>query len=372
MRFSILSSATALTLMSAAAAQTPRNLFEIHSTCTNFTDRGILGVNAGEMLMQVHKDYFIGVGHDNAGSAANILGFQYFTQDERPVTQETYYLVVRGEAPTGGPAFPGTPVLRAGPLLTPPSASITPAAWQITATLQTPAAVPMCDTYYFGGELAAAPAWNNPPGQDDGQSFHISTYFPLGVPPTQGDNPAPGATNLTWNTNFATMLPGQPSYSICTRIGMLVSAAVLNTGNVDPTTTVPCLQALGGESYGAGGLWPQSQGPGFLRNDGLKLRVRDANNANGVFVLFLGAPFGCPGLPLSGLANGALYLNPALFASLGSASLDAAGTGSLLVLPPGSSAAPLNRFTRFQAFTVGQAFTLPGNLTNLATTRYLP
>ncbi len=358
-----------LSLASAVAAQTPTNLFEIYSGCTNYTDRGTIGVNAGEMLMQVNKDYFLGVGQDVTGSSAGIMGFRYTTQDERPVTTETYYMVIRGQATSGGPAYPGAPIVRGGPLTTPPSTSPTPVAWIVTSTFATAVTVPLCDTYYMGGELAAAPAWNNPPGQDDGQSFHISTYYLLGG--TQADNPAPNALNLTWNVNFANNLVGQPGYSACTRIGTLVTSPVLNMGNIDPTTTVTCLLAQGGESYGAAGLFPQTMGQGGRRNDGLNARIRDAANPNGLYAVFLGAPAGCPGLTLSGIATGALYLNPSIFANVGTGLLDATGNGSITLLPAGTPG-PVNRFSRFQAFTLPQALTLPGSMTNFAVTRFLP
>lgn len=352
---------------SAALAAQTNNHFEINSGCSNYTDRGPLGINAGEMLVQVHKDYFAGVGHDAAGTGASIAGFRFVTQDERPATQETYFMVIRAATTAGAPVFPGPPLVRGGPLTTPVSTSITPLAWQVTATFVTPATIPLCDTYFMGGELAAAPLWNNPPGTDDGQSFHIATYYPLGG--TQGDNPAPNATNLAWVADFVTQTASQPTYANCIEIGTLVPSPILNTGNVDPTTTVACLVAQGGESFGAGGLWPAC-GIAGGRRDGLNVRVRDAASANGLFVLLLGARLGCPGVPLRGLGSGALYLNPAALATVGVGNLDAMGNGTIPVLPP-NAPCPFNRFTPLQAFTISSALTLPGAFSNLAVTRYL-
>ncbi len=363
-----LSGLLSLSLASAVTAQST-NLFQIYSGCANYTDRGTIGVSPGEMLMQVNKDYFLGVGQDSTGSSASIVGFRYITQDERPVTTETYYLVIRGEATTGGPAYPGAPILRSGPLTPPPSTSTTPLAWNLITILATAATIPLCDTYYMGGEFAAAPAWLNPPGQDDGQSFNISTYYLLGG--TQGDNPAPNAPNLTWNVNFANNQVSQPTYSACTAIGTLVTSPILSMGNIDPTTTVACLAAQGGQSYGAGGLWPRTMGQSGPRNDGLNARIRDAANPNGLFAVLLGAPAGCPGLTLSGIATGALYLNPAVFATVGIGFLDTTGSGSITLLPPGAPG-PVNRFSRFQAFTLPSTLTLPGSMTNFAVTRFLP
>lgn len=350
-----------LTLASAALAQTPVNLFDIYSGCTNFTSRGVIGASAGEYLLQIRSAHFSGIGHDSSGTGTRVTGFQYVTQDQVGNTPETYYLVVRTDNSGAPDCTAAGLALRAGPLTTPTSTVTTPVAWQITATLTTAATtVPLCNTYYVGMEFAAA-NWTN-----DGQSVHITDY-PL------GDNPGSGAPNLSWNClNNA---PIQPQFFETLRVGMLVESAVLHMGNVDPSLATTCLTGLGNRSFGVGGLFPACNGAAGPRNDGLDCRVRDAANANGVFVLFLGANVGCPGLPISGFANGALYLNPGgAFLQVATGALDTSGLGTATAVPPNTPAcaAVVNRFVDFQAFSLGPTFALPGNLTNRVAVNYRP
>ncbi len=358
-----------IALASTAMAQTPTNLFDIYSGCTNFTSRGSLGVNGGEVMIQVPSSHFAGVCQDATGAATSLSGFQYVTQDQSGVTTETYFMVIRADN-SGAPDCTTTPgrLLYAGPLTTPASTVTTPVAWQITATLATAStAVPLCSTFYMGAEMPAAPLWTN-----DGQSFHICTYYLLNG--TQADNPAPAAPSLAWDClNGA---PVQPGSARCVRIGLIAPSAMLKLGNNDSTltNTANCVTTLANVSFGAGGMWPQAQGTGGPRNDGLNFRVRDAANPNGVAIVFLGQNIGCPGLPLSGLANGALYLNPGgIFLQLAQGALDATGLSTGLLLPGSPAvASAVNRVIDFQAFTIGATFALPGNLTNRASIAYLP
>jgi hypothetical protein len=364
-----------LALASSAVAQ--NNYFDIYSGCTNYTSRGTLGTNAGEVLLQIPRTAFQGVCQDAGGTGTLLNQFQYVTQDQNGSTQETYFLVVRRD----DPVTPGAPditaaglLLRAGPLLTPATTILTPVAWIITATLATPSTVlPLCDTYYHGMEVAAAPGWTG-----DGQSVHICTYYNLGG--TQADNPAPIVTgfpdpiNVAWDHNFVTMVAAQPS-TRSIRLALGSAASVLNMGNVDPTAPATnCVSTLGGRSWGAGGMFPAGSASGRSpRDDGLDARVKDVGSASGVFQLFMSDTSTCPGLPLSFLASGALYLNVGLLIPLGSGVLDATGLGTTTVIPPGTvvPASIINRDLPFQAFTVGPSFTLPGKLSNKAATRYL-
>lgn len=347
-----------------AAAQTSTNVFEIYSGCTNFTSRGSIGANAGEYLLQVRSSHFAGVGHDATGGGTRLAGFRYVTQDQNGVTPETYSMIVRGDQSGSPDCTTAGRLFTTGPIATPPSTTIGPVAWQITLTLTTAStALPLCNTFYPGGDFPAAPGWT---AGTDGQSLHITDY-PL------GDNPAPNSPSLTWNClNGA---PVQPNFLETVRVDLLVESAVLNMGNVDPMLSTTCLTSLGNRSFGAGGLWPNCTGSTGPRNDGLDCRVRDLANANGVFALFLGSSVGCPGLPLGSLANGALYLNPAgPFVQIAAGGLNATGEGTATAIPPNTPACAraVNRFVDFQAFTVGPSFTLPGNLTNRASVNYLP
>lgn len=347
-----------------AHAQTPTNLFEIYSGCTNFTSRGSIGPNAGEYMLQVRSSHFAGIGHDVTGTSTRLIGFRYTSQDQNGVTPETYSMIVRADL-AGTPDCTNAGLLfTTGSLTTPPSTTVGVVAWNITTTLATVStALPLCNTYYQGGQFPAAPGWS---AGTDGQSLHITDY-PL------GDNAAPTAPSLTWNCLAGA--PVQPNFQETVRVDAIVEAAVLNMGNVDPGLTTTCLISLANRSFGAGGMFPQCTGSVGPRNDGIDARVRDAANAGGVFALFLGTAGNCPGLSLGSLARGSLYLNPAgPFVQIAAGALDAGGVGIVTAIPPNTAACgrAVNRLVDFQAFTVGPAFTLPGNLTNRASVNYLP
>lgn len=365
---SLLLLATAL-LASAATAQT--TYFDVFG-CTNFTSRGDTGPNAGEILMKMPDTHIQGLGHDATGTGTNLVGFQYYMQDQNAATVEQYYLIVRGDN-AGQPDYTGgsggsttpPPILRAGPLNSPGGSGTL--AWIVTATLNTPTTLlPLCSTYYHGSEVQAA-NWTA-----DGISWHIGTYY-LTNGVSIGDNPAPNAPKLSWNVNYNSQAVTTPGSPRCIRFALGLTSACLNMGNVDPTApTTNCVVSQNNRSWGAGGMWPQSNIG--TREDGLDFRVRDARSANGVYAVFIGADIGCPGIPLPGLADGALYLNPGALTTIGSGLLDGSGVGIGTVLPPNSgvTGAIINRTVSFQGFVIGPAFTLPGKLTNRAGTTYLP
>ncbi|MEZ5963441.1 MAG: hypothetical protein R3F56_06295 [Planctomycetota bacterium] len=341
-------------------AQTP-NIFEIYSGCTNFTSRGSIGSNAGEYLLQVPATHFSGLGHDPTGGSTILAGFRYTTQDQNGVTPETYSMVMRGDTAGTPDCSAAGLLLTTGNLTTPPNTTVGAIAWVITLTFTTPStAMPLCATFYQGGQFPAAPGWT--PGTD-GQSLHIVDY-------ALGDTAAPTAPSLSWNCLGGA--PVQPNFQETVRVDALVQSAVLNMGSVDPTTIVTCLQGLNNRSFGAGGLWPYCTGSAGPRNDGIDCRVRDATSAGGVFALFLGSNVGCPGVPLGGIANGALYLNPSGgFVQVVSGTLSTTGEGIATVVPPNTPCARfVNRYLDFQAFTVGASFALPGNLTNRASVSF--
>ncbi|MEZ5962607.1 MAG: hypothetical protein R3F56_02060 [Planctomycetota bacterium] len=344
-------------LAATAAAQTPLNYHDFWSGCTSSTSRGTLGLNPGEVLQLNPSSHFQGVGHDATGTSATLYAFKYTTQDQDASTPEPYTLLVRGESAGQPDPTPAGLLLSVGPLTTPSGTGVT--AWTITATLNTPwVGLPLCANYYHGADVAVRSS------TADGQTFHICNY-------TAADIPAAGAANLAWNIQAGT--PAQPGTPRVIRFTLGVQSPILKMGNVDPgTPSTNCVSTIGFRSFGAGGMYPACN---TVRADGLDYRVRDAANAGGVCGVFLGIGIGCPGVPLGGLANGALYLNPAgAFLQIGSGALDAAGENIGTVLPPGSSAcrAAVNRQLDFQAFTVGPTFSLPGNLTNRAGVTYLP
>lgn len=359
-----------IALASTAVAQSPVNYFEIYSGCTNYTSRGALGVNGGDNLLQIPASHFSGIGHDATGAGTVLTGFQYVMQDQNAATQEQYSLIIRADN-AGAPDPTAAGLLLQTTTLTSPSGSGT-LAWIVTVGLATPStALPLCNTYYHGANTVAAPGWTA-----DGLSWHICTYY--NVNGTAASNPAPtNVPNIAWN--IIAGAPTQPGGPRSIRYHLQLNAAVLNMANTDPTligVTTNCVSGLlnpagNPRDSGVGGMWPENGGG---RNDGLDCRIRDLASANGIWALFLGTNLGCPGLPLAGLANGALYLNPGgPFIQVASGGIDATGVGTAIVLPPGSAPGSIvNRFVDFQGFTIGSSLALPGNLTNRASVNYLP
>jgi len=355
----------ALTLAATATAQTP-NYFGIYSGCTNYTSRGNLGSNAGDNLLAVPATHFAGIGHDATGTGTVLTGFRHVLQDQNASTVEPYSFIIRADM-GGQPDCTTAGVLLQTTALNSPSGAGT-LAWIITATLTTPStALPLCNRYYYGLNFTAS-GWTA-----DGLSSHIGTYYVLGT--TQADNPAPNAPNVAWNCLAGS--PSQPASARTIRYELAVSSSVLNLGNTDPTligNAANCVSTLlnasgNPRSFGAGGLYPENAGAS--RNDGLDYRLFDAANPSGLYAVFLGVNLGCPGIPLGALANGALYLNPGgAFVQVAAGLLDTTGAANGTIIPPGT--APLvviNRPLDFQAFS---ALALPGNLSNRASTIYLP
>lgn len=355
----------------AAAANAQSNHFEIYSGCTNFTSRGTLGANAGEILIQVPGSNFAGVCQDATGTGTSLESFQYVTQDQNGATQSTYTMLVRADAAGQPDATAAGVLLRLGPLVTPPSTTTTPIAWVLTTALATPSTgLPLCGTYYHGMEVEAAPLWSV-----DGQSVHICSYFLMGV--TQADNPAPPPNpvpNVAWSIDYAANLVNQPAPRAL-RLGLGSPGPVLNMGNVDPYVSFQnCVMTMGYRSWGAGGIWPCSNSNrGGIRDDGLDARVRDAANANGAFAMFASSHFVCPGLPAPGGWFGAVYLSLPAMEYLAAGVIDAQGVGIVTLLQPGTPVplAVLGRAIPFQAFTLGPSMIGPGRLTNVAATTYL-
>lgn len=357
-----------LALASLATAQTTSNLFEIYPGCTNYTSRGSLGTDAGELLLQVPATSFAGVAHNDDGRSAQMNGFQCVGQDQDGRTPETYYNIVRCDIGGQPDCSRSGQCLRVGPFTVPGSSFSGPIAWVLTTNLATPFTTcpTPCVTFYMGIEVAAAPAWTT-----DGLSIHIATSVLTGG--TQADNPAPGAPNLAWECRAGTPNQSDPVRTL--RIGVLTPAAVLNIGNVDNTMgNSNCLSAFGNRSFGVGGMFPRCQGSSGPRNDGLDFRVRDVSNAGGFAFVFAGTPGSCPGQRLGGVAYGALYLNSGgALLQVGSAGLDYTGTGIGTILPPQSPVCTslVNRRVYLQSFSVGPSLSLPGRLSNECIVRYM-
>jgi len=343
-------------------AQARVNLAEIYpaATCTNYTSRGTLGGNAGEILLEWPESHFSGVGHDLTGNGTILTGFTHVVQDQNAATTSTYSLLLR-RAVGGRPSTDAAGILLQTSSLSLPQGTGT-IAWIITHDFASPTTVlPTCDTFYMGVSTVAAP-WPN-----DGLSWHMATATTVGG--TQGDNPAndPRVPNLAWDRVAGSAVATQPTPRTY-RFGLRVGAAVLNLGNIDLGWISGCGRLNNFTSYGLGGMWPQITGP---RADGLWCRVRDAASAQGSFVLLSSPLLACPGIPLPSLASGALYLYPDRLVPMALGSLGPDGEGTTQVASPGTIPTALaGRLLDFQAFTLGSAGVLPGRLSNRASTRF--
>ncbi len=349
------------------------NYFEIHGdpSCTYWTSRGSLGVDPGEILLQIPASHFSGVCQDASGTATVLTELRLLVQDQNTATQEPYYMVLRADA-SGAPAT-GTPLLRVGPFVQPNIGNVI-AAWDMIHTITASTAVPSCATFYVGAETVAAPGWP----QTDGLSVHMCSFYLLNNASFE-DNPAAPpdpVPSLGWNFNYNTNSVSQPGAARSVRFKLGSRAPTLHMGNVDPTMVGPsCLVGLGKRSWGAGGMFPASNGDGLgTRDDGLSARVIDLANRGGVFQLFMSDSQSCPGLQIGSLFTGTLFLNFANLIPVGSGVISAAnGEGIIPVIPPGVvlHRSMRGRLLPFQAITVGPTFTLPGNLTNMAGSTFL-
>lgn len=359
-----------LALVASAAAQAaPVNYFDLWSGCTNFTSRGAGGVNECDILQQVPSVNYAGIGHVAGGTGTTLNGFRYVMQDQNAATIENYSMIIRSDAAGAPDVTPTGVLLETAPIASPGGSGIL--AWQITLTLATASTVvPQCATFYHGAHVPANAGWT----ATDALSYHICTYFVTnGV--SRADNPATTYTgNLAWNVVRPANLVTQPGAPRNIRFELAVPSAVATLGNVDPTLVsdtfwqVNC-SANANRSWGAGGMYPMVGGS---RNDGLDIRVRDLANAGGFAVVFLGVDLGiCPGIPLTGLANGSLYLNPGALTQIGVGALSPTGESIQTILPPGAANSTFaNAVIDFQAFTLSPTLALPGSLSNRATVKY--
>ena len=339
---SLLSTTTFLLPVLAVAASAQSTLFEIYPSCTTHTWRGSIGVNAGEVLLQIPASHFVGVGHVPQGTGFEMTGMRIVTQDQDAGTQETYRLVLR-------PDVGGTPdctapgmLFMGGPLQLPPGTGIQ--AWVMSTTFTTPVSLPGCATYYAGVALDAAPLWTA-----DGQSIHMAMY-------ATGSNVAANAVNLAWNCGNGG--PTQPGPKRTLRIGLLVDAAVLNMGNVDVAGT-RCMGT--NPDLGAGGMWPVCEGTsGTPRNDALVARVRDAKFVGDYFQVRMWPTTTCPGFTFWPILHGGWYLSPGIsgipiaqgFLTAGEATVTTAVTSTFVK----SNCALLSLPMYYQAFVL-QGFT---------------
>ncbi|HEX5051820.1 MAG TPA: hypothetical protein VFZ65_08620 [Planctomycetota bacterium] len=253
-------------------------------TCTSFVGRPDLS-NAAEALMEINTDHMRGVG--DANGLIRLFGVYHWIADERLSTVETYDLVVRNGAASGGPDMsPAAEFLRISGLTTPPSSNPMRGTWiaydgfgiagGLVITVNQPPYAP--PRYYVGVDLPANPLWPT----TDGHSLFRADLLNAGTGAVFGENHRLGAPDPTWAG-----LHGAPSFSTPWTyiLGPFVTSPNLQIGGLDPTSN-----RLGapGANLSMNGLFPDISG--MPRSDGLTLRITDVIAPFGV--VFLGGSMG--------------------------------------------------------------------------------
>jgi hypothetical protein len=256
-------------------------------TCTSFVGRPDLAA-AGEALMEIRSDDFRGIGLVTAVAGGQVpimrlFGVFHWLADERLTTIETYDLVMRNGAATGGPDMsPAGQFLRIAGLTSPPSTNPQRGTWimydgfnilggfVITPQNQQTMAP---DRLYVGIGMAANPLWPT----TDGHSLFRADMLNAGTGATVGENHRLGAPPPTWAGKI-----GSPSFSTPWSyvLGPLVTSPNLHIGGLDPTSL-----RLGapGANLSMNGLYPDiSATP---RRDGLIVRVTDTITPFGLVAL---------------------------------------------------------------------------------------
>ncbi|MBK8097681.1 MAG: hypothetical protein IPK26_11275 [Planctomycetes bacterium] len=247
-------------------------------TCTSFVGRPDLS-RAAEALVEFDDQQFRGIG--DALGFHRIFGVYHWVADERLATVETYDLIIRIGASTGGPdTTPAGLVFRVASLTTPPSANPARGTWIMYDgfNIQGGFTTILSQTWYLGVGLPANPAWP----ATDGHALFRADLLSANTGATVGENHRAGVLGPTW----AVPANGAPFRTPWTYVcGPFVTTPNLHMGGLDPTSN-----RLGapGASFGIHGLFPDVGGA--PRRDGLMLRFTD--NLTPFAFAFLGASLG--------------------------------------------------------------------------------
>jgi len=308
-------------LASLTSAQT--NFFQLFpddpSTATSFTSRmSATGISV-ENFAGYEGKILRGLGTNRAGTACEVEQFRVVTQDENCIDQETFNLVFRRPDATGAPRPDPTvagEILVTGNLMTPPSTASGPCAWQLTIGVGAAVRVPCEGGWYPGIRYHAAPAWPT-----NGQSIHYASHlasFPV------GDNPRPGADDMSWVVDVANASVSRPASGRTPNLWIGASTAVCRVGGNDPLNTRQATPT----NYGAGGIYPRI-------TDGLTVQHIDASNPGGFFLVLLGIPGFPGGIKVAGV-EGRFWLAPTPLFLLTVGAIGSNGTGSVQIAAPGT------------------------------------
>ena len=339
MRFTIGLLALA-TVASGLTAQS--NEFAVFAGDINATSRsGVPGPSHGDILQQyIHTNGadagdFCGIGQTANPAGGNLAGFALILQDQNAATQENYrFVMVKEDAATAGQPDPAATgfIIQSANLQSPVGTGVT--AWRITANFQNAQnVIPATSTIFAGYTLQDNAAWTA-----DGLSIQMGSYRDLtGNFPQRGENPRPGAPNVTWTVTRTTFgAAGTVNNQVSARthaVFLLTEGDVLNVGADVPTAR---RRTAGTQQpdYGMAGLYPEV---GFQPNgDGLTWRIK--SGAGSLVLLYSGnrvtPPLSFPFL------KGALCLDPATFGQ--AAAGVANGTQDTTIAPSFTASGSIN------------------------------
>ncbi len=272
--------AVVTTLLGTAASQVnpfvffPQDPERQTVTCTSFVGRPDWN-RAGEALLELNQQHFRSIGDSNG--FMRIFGVYHWVADEKLSTVETYDLVVRLPAASGGPDMTQAgEVIRIAGLTTPPSTNTNRGTWIMHDGFNIigGAVVPgdyflgtMLPRIYVGVGLPANPLWP----ATDGHSLFRADMLNANTGATTGENHSASATNPTWAG-----LASAPSFTTPWNyiLGPFLTSPNLHVGGIDPSSTrLGLAPGVVGTNYGLNGLYPDVSGS--PRSDGLVLRVTD-------------------------------------------------------------------------------------------------
>jgi hypothetical protein len=331
----------------------------------------------GEALMEVSASWFQGMGDRSEGSTVvcSIEGVTVPLQDHNASTAESYGIVIRPRAGTGGPDMAATPILQLNNLSAPTIVSGGVRGWAIQSMFMSnskpdPKPIPCQQTFYFG---VFVPKDNNWP--KDGISLFMSRYPETSGPATdRGDfarvwhGSGDPVTNLLWSVVVGNPPTNRPQ-DLGFRGGSLPFSLIASG---------PVLQAGAGHlfngkthpGFGAAGIFPDiARSP---TGDGLVLRITDnANRTTGGAVLLFGALATTGGPPVLPGLKGRVYLSPGLFFLVGGALTKDSADTLLELAPKGKIPTSLVGLTLyFQAATQGTSPASAAAITNLVGVSY--
>ena len=281
-----------LTLGVGLAAQSQGNLMYHHDGTTEFSSRGVSGVDQKALLQRIPADQLCGA--TMMISTTTVIQDQNALTPEGPVTFE-----VRGDdpIPTNRPDFVGPPLCLLGlGMITFPGAGAV--AMKLTITFSAPCILPrICSTpqgdIYIGFGLPAVPTW-----PADGMSVHTSanelhcpTCVPYAANPTLG-GPA-HSTNLGWDVGYVAGVPTNIWLGTLNRAWRIGGRYREDT--LQPFASHPRFSggAAGlNPNFGYAGVWPDA-----ALGDALGFNLQSGLPVGSPCFLLLG-PDACPGLPL--------------------------------------------------------------------------